>query len=113
MAGGAAWARLVALSTLTAALHAQVAAPAPDEPPRDDADPAPEARDVDLVVTATREPEDRLDIPYAVDVIDTDTLQAGPDARSLPNALTRQPSVLLQKTGPGQSSLMSLLRPFG
>jgi hemoglobin/transferrin/lactoferrin receptor protein len=55
-------------------------------------------------VTATAHEADSFDVPYSASVIGPDTLHAGPDARSLPNALTREPGVMLQKTGPGQSS---------
>ena len=67
-----------------------------DEPLSDNED--------DVVVTASRHDAVTHDLPYAVTLIDGETAQTGPDGRSLPNALAREPSVMVQKTGPGQSS---------
>jgi len=58
----------------------------------------------DVVVTASRHDAAALDLPYSVSIIDAESARHGPDGRSFPNALTREPSVLVQKTGPGQSS---------
>lgn len=60
--------------------------------------------DDDVVVTATRNPASPDDVPYNAAFLGAGVIQDGPDARSLPNALARVPGVLLQKTGPGQSS---------
>ncbi|MFT7461915.1 MAG: hemoglobin/transferrin/lactoferrin receptor protein [Pseudohongiellaceae bacterium] len=68
--------------------------------------PAPatgEERD-DVVVTASRHDKAALDLPFAVSTLNGETARHGPDGRSLPNALSREPSVMVQKTGPGQSS---------
>ncbi len=87
------WWCAAALAALTATAPAQTAtAPAADDD------------ESDMVVTASRTEAAQVDLPYAVDVVSEDTLRTGPDSRSLPNALSREPSVLLQKTGPGQSS---------
>ena len=58
----------------------------------------------DVVVTASRHDAVALDLPFAISQIDGETARTGPDGRSLPNALAREPSVMVQKTGPGQSS---------
>ncbi|RKY17834.1 MAG: hypothetical protein DRQ55_14835 [Planctomycetota bacterium] len=57
-----------------------------------------------MVVTAARRPQVALDTPWAVRVLQADRMRGTGDGRSLPNMLSREPSVLLQKTGPGQSS---------
>lgn len=105
MTGGVC-ARALAFAAMSTCLTAQAATDPPPETEETTAAPTVSTDDepADMVVTASRTSEDPLNVPYAVDVVSTNTLQAGPDARSLPNALTRQPSVLLQKTGPGQSS---------
>jgi hemoglobin/transferrin/lactoferrin receptor protein len=75
------------------------------EPARDDEQTTRDSpkRD-DVVVTASRHDAAALDLPYAVSALDAAAARRGPDGRSLPNALSREPSVLVQKTGPGQSS---------
>jgi len=91
---------LLAFVAIGAAVRAQDAPPAP--PPQGSDDTTPRADEV--VVTALRHPADAFDVPASVSVVGEDELRSGPNARSLPNALTRLPGVLLQKTGPGQSS---------
>lgn len=71
-----------------------------DEVDDTDADDA----DDDLVVTAQRHDGPARDAPYAISILGGSLLRFGPDSRSLPNALAREPSVLMQKTGPGQTS---------
>ncbi|KAA3609521.1 MAG: TonB-dependent receptor [Planctomycetota bacterium] len=56
----------------------------------------------EVVVTATAAEKDPLDAPYAVDV--KDRRQASSGSRTLPEALARTPSVMVQKTAYGQSS---------
>ncbi len=80
----------------------------PTEPAHDPAPaPSPAATDVDddvgvpVVVTATRGEEDAVLVPAHVTLLDGATLH---EARTLPDALRDEPGVLLQKTGPGQSS---------
>lgn len=97
------------LITLAPALRTQDAPP-PTPPPEEsvaagepDQTEAPPRAD-EVVVTALRHPADPFDIPASVSVVGREQLRTGPDARSLPNALTRLPGVWLQKTGPGQSS---------
>ncbi len=86
---------LAAHLVLAGAASAQEVGPgAEPDPPR-----APET-----VVTATRHESELLDVPQSISVIDETELRSGPGARSLPDALLREPGVLLQKTGPGQSS---------
>ncbi len=91
------------------ALCAQDASAPPPEPEPQEHDAPDEADGVlpradEVVVTALRHPGEAFDAPASVSVIGEEQLRSGPDARSLPNALTREPGVLLQKTGPGQSS---------
>lgn len=74
------------------------------EQEQDSGAPQAASRARETVVTATAHATDAFDVPNSVTVLDEETLRSGPDARSLPNALTREPGVLLQKTGPGQSS---------
>jgi hemoglobin/transferrin/lactoferrin receptor protein len=69
------------------------------DPPPADTDDTP-----DVIVTATRHPEVSLDTPWSVRVLQVDRLRGTGDGRSLPNQLSREPGVLMQKTGPGQSS---------
>jgi len=57
----------------------------------------------DLIVTATRTPERRLEVPYSAVVISQDDLRRQ-GARSLPDALKFTPGVLVQKTAAGQGS---------
>lgn len=79
---------------------------APPDPPDEETEQNDQgtARSDEVVVTASRHDEAGLDTPYSVSILDGDEARRGPDGRSLPNTLTREPSVLLQKTGPGQSS---------
>lgn len=56
----------------------------------------------ELVVTATTRAEDPMDLPYSVDVIGAERLRGG--ARTLPDALERLPSVMVQRTAYGQAS---------
>ena len=85
--------------------RAQVVAPPPAE-----AEAVPEVDETDVtrtdkvVVTALRHAADTFEVPYFSSILGADELRTGPEARSLPNALRREPGVLLQKTGPGQSS---------
>lgn len=76
----------------------------PDEQDAADTTSAPDATQDDLVVTASRHEAAAFDLPYAITSISAEDARHGPDGRSLPNALTREPSVMVQKTGPGQSS---------
>lgn len=91
--------RALTLSTLLLVGGAGVRAQDQEPPTPFDADAEP-----DVVVSASRRPEHDLDLPYATSVLNVDEARFGPDARSLPSLLTREPGVLLQKTGPGQSS---------
>jgi len=58
----------------------------------------------DVVVTALRHEADPFDVPYFSTVIPKEELRTGPENRSLANAVAREPGVMVQKTGPGQSS---------
>ncbi|MBM3985572.1 MAG: TonB-dependent receptor [Planctomycetes bacterium] len=99
-------AAVLALCALSATARCQDTPPPP--PPKkeqvsaDDASAIPRADEV--VVTALRREGEAFDAPASVSVIGERQLKSGPDARSLPNSLQREPGVLLQKTGPGQSS---------
>ncbi len=57
-----------------------------------------------IVVTATRIEEQNFYVPYTVDVLDGNTLSSERAARTLPEALSETPGVLVQKTGHGQGS---------
>ncbi len=110
MAGRAAVCMLIVLAVALPTAAAQDAPPAqPPEPPAQEA-PRPGAQDSGVpqadavVVTALRHDEKAFDVPASMSVVDEEQIRSGPDARSLPNVLGREPSVLLQKTGPGQSS---------
>lgn len=65
---------------------------------------APPEPDDELVITATRRPEAAFWLPAATTRVGAGALGFGADGRGLPHALRRAPSVLLQKTGPGQTS---------
>jgi outer membrane receptor protein involved in Fe transport len=60
--------------------------------------------EADIVVTATRRPESLADVPATVTSIGEEILAYERAARSLPEALAREPGVLLQKTSSGQTS---------
>ncbi len=103
----------LALCSLAAVVRAQDSkppAPAAAEPAGQDSKPADPDDDStlpradEIVVTALRHAGEAFDAPASVSVIGEAQLRSGPDARSLPNSLQREPGVLLQKTGPGQSS---------
>ncbi len=66
---------------------------------RDDTEP-------DVVVTASRSEADPFEVPYSSSLLylDAKPLRTSRRGRSLPNALEGEPSVMVQKTGPGQSS---------
>lgn len=74
-----------------------VGPPTPTTPRRDDAD-------TELIITATRHDTPGFWIPQASNSWTLEDLGYGGDGRGLPHTITREPSVLLQKTGPGQSS---------
>ena len=93
---------VLGLGVSEARAQTQVRPPAPPAPAPGDADDAETQPDV--IVTASRRPELALDTAWSASVIDVDVARSGPDGRSLPELLTREPGVLLQKTGPGQSS---------
>ncbi|HTE05670.1 MAG TPA: TonB-dependent receptor plug domain-containing protein, partial [Planctomycetota bacterium] len=98
-------ASLVAL--LSGAAEAQDApspGPKPSEAQDGTSGTADAPRADETVVTALRHPASAQDVPQEVHVVGEEQLRTGPDARSLPNAVTREPGVLVQKTGPGQSS---------
>ena len=92
---------LAALLTATGGLAAQ---DAPGDDELDDRPPAEDTEDGVVVVTAARHDTTSLDTPYAVSQVDQAAKLGTGDGRSLPNSLAREPSVLLQKTSPGQSS---------
>jgi hemoglobin/transferrin/lactoferrin receptor protein len=100
---------LCALAVATRAQDNKPPAPPATEPPQDakPVDPDDDStlpRADEVVVTALRHEGEAFDAPASVSVIGERQLKSGPDARSLPNSLQREPGVLLQKTGPGQSS---------
>ncbi|MGQ0552275.1 MAG: TonB-dependent receptor [Planctomycetota bacterium] len=100
---------LLSLGALSRPLAAQDA-PAPDVTPTESLEQSapnqavPPGRTPTVLVTALRRLREALDTPGMVSAVDAEDLRSGPDARSLPNALSRQPSTMIQKTGPGQSS---------
>lgn len=57
----------------------------------------------DVVVTATRSSTAAFDLPVSASVVDSLKLERN-SARSLPEALREQPSIMLQKTSQGQGS---------
>lgn len=98
---------LLAAAAPAAAQDSQPPAPPPPAPAPQDAKPAPPStlpRAGETVITALRHESSSFDAPASVSIIGESQLRSGPDARSLPNSLQREPSVLLQKTGAGQSS---------
>ncbi|MBT3192260.1 MAG: TonB-dependent receptor [Verrucomicrobia bacterium] len=57
-----------------------------------------------MVVTATRDERLQKDAPYASNLLRADALRLELSARSLPEALSGQPSTMIQKTAHGQGS---------
>lgn len=56
------------------------------------------------IQTPLRHASPTFDVPYATSVQSADDLRQRRNVRSLPDALLRLPSTVVQKTGPGQSS---------
>ncbi|GJM22591.1 MAG: hypothetical protein DHS20C15_25060 [Planctomycetota bacterium] len=94
---------LLLLLALSPTALAQIAAPV-GEASSERSDTRDGEADTELVITATRHAEEAFWIPQATTLWTYQDLGYGGDGRSLPNTLTREPSVLMQKTGPGQSS---------
>lgn len=57
-----------------------------------------------IVVTASRNPKELADVPYTTTVITADVIRAEQQARSTPEILAAEPSVMVQKSGRGQGS---------
>ena len=64
----------------------------------------PRAAGPEIVEAPLRAPSPAFDVPYATSVVTKEDLRERRNARSLPDALLRLPGVMVQKTGPGQSS---------
>lgn len=78
-----------------------------DEETREPSDEVPDegpAAPAEIIVTAARHEGEGLLTPYAVSTVELDEARLGGDGRNIANALSREPGVLMQKTGPGQSS---------
>ncbi|MCC7373801.1 MAG: TonB-dependent receptor [Verrucomicrobiales bacterium] len=56
-----------------------------------------------MLITATRQPSDPFDVPYAGDIVGTAQFEERMP-RTTPEALREQPSIMLQKSGHGQGS---------
>ncbi len=64
----------------------------------------PWATGAEISDTALRVPAESFQVPYGTSVVTRDDIRDRRNARSVPDALLRLPSVMVQKTGPGQSS---------
>jgi hemoglobin/transferrin/lactoferrin receptor protein len=58
----------------------------------------------EIVVTATRQPETRLSLPYTTDGYQDGDIQLREMSRTTPEILRKTPAVMVQKTGHGQGS---------
>lgn len=92
------------LPTLTLGLAVLLSPPLPAQQQEQKKEPAPERQDEDIrivpeiVVTATRTPEDVLDVPRSVTILDeVDLRELAP--RTPAEALRFQPGIWVQKTG--------------
>jgi iron complex outermembrane recepter protein len=103
LARKAAWACLV----LAIPMGALAAPPA-------DGDVAAQATELDrVVVTATRQPDDALAVPAAIDVIDGDDLHRAQPAISLSESLQRVPGVVARDRQNEAQGLQVSIRGFG
>jgi len=64
----------------------------------------PRATGPEIIEAPMRTSSDVFDVPYGTNVLTRDDIRDRRNARSVPDALLRLPSVMVQKTGPGQSS---------
>ncbi len=58
-----------------------------------------------VVVTATRTERPTIEVPYAVEILESSTIIEEKQSRTIPEALKETPGVMVQKTANGQGSL--------
>lgn len=91
---------VVPVLAICAPAAAQDPAPVPPEAPR-----AGElAREVEVLVTATRRSEPSFDVPWSTDVVGAAEIREVRMRRTLPDALSDLPGVMVQRTSYGQAS---------
>jgi hemoglobin/transferrin/lactoferrin receptor protein len=85
------------------ALACVAAAGESGQPQRDEPRRSPFTLD-EIIVTASRHESDVFDLPYSADVFNFGYVQSRKMARTVPEILAEDPTVMVQKTGHGQGS---------